>query len=178
MSQRTIRCFALFAAVLPLVAGAAYAATNAEMEASIRAALVDKLGADAKTIHVAFFDGKAVLSGKVAQDSTQEIAKEVALYVQGVSRVENEIESANPRRVIGGGKMIDETKDTTVEAEVKSALHNEIGDHSKPLEVEACDGVVSVRGPVPDKARHDLAMAAAKKVGGVTKVIDLLRVAG
>ena len=178
MRQRTKSLVVLFAAVAAIAAGAAFAATNAEMEASIRAALVDKLGADAKTIHVAFFDGKVVLSGKVAQDATQEIAKEVALWVPGVNRVENEIESANPRRALGGGKMIDETKDTTLETEVSMALRNEIGDHSKPLEVETCDGVVSVRGPVPDKARHDLAIAAAKKVGGVTKVIDLLRVAG
>ena len=37
---------------------------------------------------------------------------------------------------------------------------------------------MSIRGSVPDAARHDLAVAAATKVEGVEKLIDLLRVAG
>ena len=53
----------LICAVLMLGAGAAVAATNTEMEAAIAKALVEKLGSDASTIRVAFFDGKATLSG-------------------------------------------------------------------------------------------------------------------
>ena len=130
MRKRTRSLAIFFSALLPLAAGALFAATNEETEKAIRTALVDKLGDDAKTIRVAYFDGKAVLSGKVAADSTQEIAKEVALFVPAVSRVENEIESANRRREFGGGKMIDETKDTKLESDVKSALKSEIGSYA------------------------------------------------
>jgi osmotically-inducible protein OsmY len=35
--------------------------------------------------------------------------------------------------------------------------------------------VVSLRGPVPDQARLDLALKAARQVKGVRKVVDLLK---
>jgi osmotically-inducible protein OsmY len=167
----------LLAALLTLPTGAAFAATNAEMEKAIASALVEKLGDDAKTIRVAFFDGKAVLSGQVTEDWTQELAKEVALYVPGVTKVENQVEAAKERSV-GTGKMIAETGDASLETEVKDALHLEIGKYSSDVEIETCDGVVSLRGNVPDAARKDLAIATVTKVKKVTKVIDLLRVAG
>lgn len=177
MSKRTLILTILVAAVLTVAAGAAFAATNEETEKAIAAALVDKLGDDAKTIKVAFFDGKAVLSGKVTEDATQELAKEVALYVAGVTKVENEVEAAKERK-FGTGKVAAETEDSSLESEVKNALHKEIGTHSSGVEIETCNGVVSIRGTVPDKARHELAVAAAKKVPGVKKVVDLIRVAG
>jgi osmotically-inducible protein OsmY len=177
MRNRNIHLAVMFTVLLPLTAGALFAATNEETEKAITATLIEKLGDDAKTIRVAFFDGKATLSGKVTQDSTEEIAKEVALYVPGVTKVENQIESVT-NRALGSGKILDESKDTGVEGDVKTALKQEIGAHAGKIEVEACDGVVSIRGNVPDQARHDLAVAAAKKVKGVTKLIDLLRVAG
>jgi len=177
MRQRTIALATMLAALLPLAAGAAFASTNAETEAAIKSALVDKLGSDAESIRVAFYDGKVVLSGKVTEDWTQELAKEVALYVPGVSKVENQIEAANERSV-GTGKMHYETQDATLETDVKSALRAEIGDHSSAVEVEACDGMVSLRGTLPDAARRDIALATATKYKGVKKVIDLLRVAG
>lgn len=175
--RKTVSMLILFAAVLAVGATAASAATNEETEKAIAAALVEKLGDDAKTIKVAFFDGKAVLSGKVTEDATQELAKEVALYVPGVNKVENEVEAAKERK-FGSGKVAAETEDSALESEVKNALHKEIGTHSSGIEIETCNGAVSIRGTVPDKARHELAVAAAKKVNGVKKVVDLIRVAG
>ena len=174
MRQRTMPLMILLAAVLALSAGAALASTNAEVEAAIKAALVDKLGSDAETIRVAFFDGKATLSGQVTEDWTQELAKEVALYVAGVNKVENQIEAKNERSV-GSGKMHYETQDAALETDIKSALRAELGDHASAVEVENCDGMVSLRGTLPDQARHDLAIATATKVSGVKKVVDLLR---
>ena len=39
------------------------------------------------------------------------------------------------------------------------------------------DGVVSLRGTVPDEARRKLALETAKKVDGVKELIDLIAVA-
>ena len=177
MRHRILPLVILLAALLPLAAGSAFAAPNADMEKIISSTLVDKLGDDAKPIRVAFFDGKAVLSGQVNEKSTKELAKEVALYVPGVTKVENEIEPVKGR-VFGGGKLIDESADTSLESGVKDALHREIGTYSSDVEIEACEGVVSIRGNVPDKTRHDLAVAAATKVNGVKKLVDLLRFPG
>jgi osmotically-inducible protein OsmY len=177
MRQRTILCAGILAALAVEVAGAAPAATPAETEKAIKAALVEKLGSEAEPIRVAFYDGKALLSGKVTEDWTKELAREVALFVPGVTKVENEIEAKNERSV-GTGKMLAETEDASLETDVKSALHAEVGQYSSAIEVEVCAGMVSIRGNVPDAARHDLAVAAATKVKGVKKLIDLLRVAG
>lgn len=177
MQRKTALFALLLTALAPLASSRAAAADDKTTEAEIQSALVDKLGDDAKTIRVAFYDGKALLSGKVAEQSTQEIAKEVALWVPGVKKVENEIENSK-EKVVGTGKILAESDDASLEGSVKTALHNEIGKYSSEIEVEACNGVVSVRGTMPDQSRHDLAIAAVKKVGAVKKLIDLLRVAG
>lgn len=177
MRQRSISRSILAAAVLALGAGSLFGATNADREKAIKLALVDKLGEDSGNIQVAFFDGKAVLSGQVAEDWTQELAKEVALYVPGVTEVENQVEAVKERQV-GGGKIAAEAQDASLESSIKDALHNEIGKYSGDIEVEVCDGFVSLRGRLPDIARQDLAVATAAKVKGVQKVIDLLRSSG
>jgi hypothetical protein len=175
MRQRMLNSAILFATLLPLAAGSLFADANADKAKEIQAALVDKLGGDSGKIQVAFFDGKAVLSGKVVEDWTQELAKEVALWVPGVTKVENQIE-AEKERSVGSGKMIAETGDATLENEVKEALRKEIGSqYAGDVEIEVCDGVVSLRGKSPDAARHDLSVKAAGGIKKVTKVIDLLR---
>ena len=175
MRKRVIGALALVALV-PLALGAAVAAKSPDMEKVITKALVDKLGDDAKTIRVAFYDGKALLSGKVVEQSTQEIARQVALWVPGVTKVENEIETTE--KSFGAGKVLSESEDAALETSVKSALKNEIGQHASTIEVEACKGVVSLRGKVPDAARVKLALDAAKKVKDVKKVVDLIDVGG
>ena len=177
MRKRIAIAALLLAAVAPLAFSRALSASDDSPGKAIQAALVDKLGADAKTIQVAFYDGKAVLSGKVTDDATQELAKEVALSVPGVTKVENQVEAAKERSV-GSGKMIAEQADMALESGVKDVLRREVGKVAGDLEVEACDGIVSLRGAVPDQARHDLVMSAAKKVAKVTKVVDLLHIAG
>jgi osmotically-inducible protein OsmY len=177
MKQRTALLALLLATVVSLAIGQTLFASDDSPQKQIQTALVEKLGADAKTINVAFSDGKAVLSGKVTEDSTQEIAKEVALWVPGVTSVDNKIEAAN-ERMVGSGKLIAEQKDLGTESGVKDVLRREAGKLAGALEVEACNGVVSVRGSVPDKASHDQVLGLASKVVDVTKVIDLLRITG
>ena len=176
MRQRKFTLAILLNVALVCAAGSLFASTNADIEKAIQTALVEKLGGDAGNIKVAFYDGKAVLSGRVSEDWTQELAKEVALYVPGVTKVENQIEAAKERKV-GTGKMFSETGDAALETEVKNALHKEIGTYSSNVEIEVCDSVISLRGSVPDAARKSLAIKAAGGVKGVTKVIDLLRAA-
>lgn len=175
MKTRAIHFLTLAAALVALTPGTLFADANADKVKEIQAALVDKLGGDAGQIQVAFYDGKAVLSGKVTEDWTQELAKEVALYVPGVTKVENQVEAVKERSV-GTGKMLAETSDASLESEIKDAIHKEIGQYSSDIEVETCDGVVSLRGKTPDAARRDLAIKAAGGIKKITRVIDLLRV--
>jgi osmotically-inducible protein OsmY len=176
MRQTIVSRALLITLVAGFAAGALSASSGAEQEKAIQSALVEKLGGDAGNIKVAFYDGKVVLSGRVEEDWTQELAKEVALYVPGVTKVENQIEAVKERKV-GSGKMIAESGDASLETDVKNALHREIGTYSNAVEIEVCDGVVSLRGTVPDASRLGLAVKTATGVKGVKKVIDLLRAA-
>ena len=160
------------ALALPL---AAVEPSAPDMEAKISAKLVDAFGDDAKTVRVTYFDGKAILTGKVKTRSTQELAEQVALYFPEVKDVDNQIK-AEADRGFAKGKMQDESADAALESAAKGALGAEIGEDARHVEVEATDGVVALRGTLPDAARHKLAIDAMKRVKDAAKVIDLLRV--
>jgi osmotically-inducible protein OsmY len=147
----------------------------ADKEAQLRQLIIAKLGTDAEGIRVTLVGEKATLTGRVGERSTQELAKEVALTFPGVRKVDNQLAAVKGDSV-GPGNLGNEAKDAKLEIEVKKAVSSEIGKYADNVEVEVVDGVVSLRGPVPDRARRDLALKAAKQVDGVRKVVDLLGV--
>jgi osmotically-inducible protein OsmY len=172
MSKFTVVIGIAIAVALPLVA-AAQSATD--VEATISAKLVEVFGDDAKTIRVTFVDGKAILTGKVVARSTQELAEQVALYFPEVKKADNQLAAENDRSLTKG-QMKDEAADAGLESAAKGALASEIGTYATDIEVEAADGVVSLRGTVPDDVRHKLAIDAMKRIKEIAKVVDLLRV--
>ena len=64
---------------------------EAGIAADVRLALLDKLGWDALDVKVDVDGGQASLTGEVDKRTTQELAEEVALSVQGVERVDNRL---------------------------------------------------------------------------------------
>ena len=165
----------VLALVCLTIAGAANASPSAELEARIAAKLVESFGNDAKAIRVAVADGKAVLIGRVAERSTQELAEQVALYFPEIKSVDNQLKADKDKNVFEG-QLRDEGEDAKLEHDVRNALESEIGTHVKQIEVEAADGVVVIRGTVPDESRQKFARDAAAKVKGVRKLVELLRV--
>jgi hyperosmotically inducible protein len=153
---------------------------DASLATDVRLALIEKLGFDALGIAVDTAGGRVYLTGGVEKRATQELAEEVARSVQGVTNVENRLSLKG-----GSGEGAVEHAVTSTELEVQDAalelrvgknLLGEIGRHALSLEVESTDGVVSVRGRVPDRQRKELALKAAQNTPGVKKVIDLLEV--
>lgn len=169
--------FAVILTVLALTYSAPAAALSspADVESKVSTKLVEAFGDDAKTIRVTFVDGKAILTGKVVERSTQELAEQVALFFEEISKVDNQLKAEKDRNLIEG-QIQDESKDAALESEAKTVLAGEIGSHAKDMNVEAADGVVAVRGTVPDETRHKLALDALAGVSRISKVIDLLRV--
>jgi osmotically-inducible protein OsmY len=154
---------------------------EAGLAADVRIALLDKLGWDALDINVEVDGGRARLSGEVDERTTQELAEEVALSVSGVQRVDNRLSvkgdgrrSATPvSQAVGTAER--EVQDAVLEMRVGRNLLAEIGRYALDLEVEATDGVVSLRGTLPDRQRKQLALRVAEETPGVTKVVDLLQ---
>jgi osmotically-inducible protein OsmY len=153
---------------------------EAGLAADVRIALLDKLGWDAMDIDVEVDGGRARLNGKVDKRTTQELAEEVALSVSGVQRVDNRLRvkegrSATPvSQAVGTAEL--EVQDAVLEMRVGKNLLAEIGRYAMDLEVEATDGVVSLRGTLPDRERQRLALRVAEETSGVKQVVDLLQV--
>lgn len=146
-------------------------------EVEIESALVSRLGSDAATIRVALLESHVVLVGTVRERVTQELSKEVVLSLDGVTRVSNRVVAINDPELTEGQALL-EGKDAELEMKVKRALAREAGDAvARALEVEACDGTVSLRGVASDRTSQGRALDAAARVPGVVRVLDLTRAA-
>lgn len=152
--------------------------------ADLRLALLDKLGPDALSIEARVQARRAVLTGEVRERATQELAEQVALSVRGIRDVDN-------RLTLQSGGIADsptpvgaavahaekEVRDATLQSRVTKNVLGEVGRYGLEIAVESTDGVVSLRGTVPDSIRKKLALDAARQTSGVVKVIDLLEIA-
>lgn len=153
---------------------------DASLATDIRLALIEKLGFDSLSINVDTTGGRVYLTGGVEKRATQELAEEVARSVPGVTKVENRLSLKGGsvetplEHAVSNTEL--EVQDAGLELRVGKNLLGEIGRHALSLEVESTDGVVSVRGQVPDRQRKDLALRAAQETSGVKKVIDLIEV--
>ena len=157
--------------------------SDARLEADVRMALLDKLGEDGLGVTVDSKAGRVILVGVVHQRSTQELAEEVAKSVPGVVSVDNRLvaRDENPESTAVGkaaGHTEREVGDAVVEMRVGKNLLGEIGRYALDIEVEASEGVVSLRGTLPDPERKSLALKAARATEGVKQVVDLLTVRG
>jgi hyperosmotically inducible periplasmic protein len=154
---------------------------DARLKNDVRLALLQKLGDDALGVTVEADRGKVRLIGAVGKRATQELAEEVAKAVPGVQSVDNHLfareeppESTTVGRAVGHTER--EVDDAILEMRVEKNLLGEIGRYALDLEVEATEGVVSLRGPLPDPERKSLALKTAQQTAGVKQVIDLLKV--
>jgi len=156
---------------------------EARTEAAVRLALLHKLGVDALGISISVDGSQVTLAGEVGSRATQELAKEVALDVEGVSDVADRITaraeatSADTAVARAVGDAEREVADATLESQVKLRLLDTLGLKAFKVEVEATDGAVSLRGTVPSREHRTIALETARTTGGVVKVVDLLKVA-
>jgi osmotically-inducible protein OsmY len=111
----------------------------------------------------------------VEKTSSRDLAKEVALSVEGVKDVDNQLHVNPKHQATATRKVKAAIKNVVLESKVKNQLLTEIGVNALKIEVEASNGVVSLRGTVPNAEVEKLAVRKAEHAGGVKKVIDLLK---
>jgi osmotically-inducible protein OsmY len=153
---------------------------NAWTHVKVRTELLTKLGWDALHVDVDVHGPDVVLSGTVEKRSTEKLAKQVALSVEGVKDVQNDVrvehkgpEEGALKRTVADSKR--ELGDALLEARVEGRLFEDIGRAALHVRVEAANGVVSLRGTVPTDDQRDLAVRTAERTKGVVKVVDLIR---
>jgi osmotically-inducible protein OsmY len=164
-------------ATAPALSASEVPTQNHQKEAEIERALVALLGSDASTIHALVIYDKAILVGEVEHRETGEMAKEIALSVDGIKRVRDRVQARDELRLTEGLTLA-EGKDAQLEIEVKHAISRDNHTLANAIEVEACAGVVSLRGVVGTQEQKARALQIAANVVGVTKVLDLLRSRG
>jgi osmotically-inducible protein OsmY len=139
---------------------------------SVKAKLIDKLGADALRITVSVSGETATLTGEVAKSPSQGLAEEVALSVNGIKKVENKVTVKDAAGPMAASEA--SVKNVALEMKVKGILLTEIGTHALKIEVEAVDGVVSLRGKLDNPEASKAAIKRTRSIEGVKKVVNLL----
>jgi osmotically-inducible protein OsmY len=146
--------------------------TDALHATSVKAKLIDKLGTDALRISVSVSGETATLTGEVAKSPSQGLAEEVARSVDGIKKVDNKVTVKDAEGAVAATES--SVKNVSLEMKVKSILLTEIGTGALKIEVEAVDGVVSLRGKLDNPDTSKAAIRKTRSIKGVKKVINLL----
>lgn len=183
------RKFALASATaLALAAGSGAAAsatvsqdvTDARQEAQIATTYALSPYLRANDLEVSVHAGKAILTGKVEESVSKDLAKQIALGVDGIKDVDNQIvvqadyvPAARSSAERSYGEVID---DATITAAVKSKLMWSKNTEGLATDVDTTRGKVSLKGTADSKATKDLAGRLAKDTRGVIAVDNQLMI--
>lgn len=132
----------------------------------------------ANDISVTVDDGKATLTGSVEESVSKDLARQIALGVDGVKDVDNRIvvrsDYTPPRRAPGDrsyGEVID---DATITAAIKSKLLWSSNADGLSADVDTRSGRVMLTGTADSGAARDLAGRLAQNTRGVAGVDNRL----
>lgn len=138
----------------------------------VKAALIANPTTKARQIDVEVFRGTVQLNGFVDSSAEKTEAARVARAVDGVSKVQNNLE-VRPGGAASAGDVVD---DTTLSAKVKAALAGDQRTKAHQINVAASNGVVQLSGFVDSAASKSAATDVARAVGGVKSVRNELEV--
>jgi osmotically-inducible protein OsmY len=133
----------------------------------------------ANDIEVSVVDGKATLTGTVEEDVNRDLAKELALGVEGITAVDNQIAvkadyvapTDSPRRAYA-----ERVDDASVSAAVRSKLAWSQQLNDRDTTVSTQRGRVTLTGTVASATDRDLAQRLAASTRGVSSVDNRLQV--
>jgi len=177
---------------LALVTAAAFAAdpksqsmsqevTDARQETQIWTTYALSPYLRANDLKVSVQNGKATLSGKVEEDVNKDLAKQIALGVNGIKDVDNQIvvqaDYVAPEKSAtrSYGEKID---DATITSTVKSKLLWSKHTDGITTNVDTKNGKVTLQGTADSAAEKELANTLAMNTRGVVSVDNQLVVGG
>ncbi len=111
------------------------------------------------------------LNGFVNSEAARERAEEIAMGIDGVASVKNNLQVVEGDRT--AGEYID---DKLLITKVKAALADNPTVEALTIDVESERGVVSLGGHVDTEAEREAAFEAAERVAGVVDVINNIEV--
>lgn len=153
--------------------------TNARQETQIWTTYALSPYLRANELKVSVDNGKATLTGNVAEDVNKDLAKEIALGVKGITEVDNRIvvdadyQPAKPGSERSFGDAID---DASITATIKSKLMWGKSTDGMSTNVDTKFGRVTLRGTAQSAAGRDLAGRIAMNTQGVVAVDNQIKV--
>jgi osmotically-inducible protein OsmY len=130
------------------------------------------------SISVEVEQGTATLKGKVENQVDKDLATQIASDVQGINKVDNQLE-IDPQVASEPGtkaNMAQRFDDATLTATIKSKLLWNSVTEGLNIEVSATQGVVTLKGQAKDADAKQLAGSLASNTDGVTEVNNLISV--
>lgn len=132
------------------------------------------------TIDVDVENGSAKLTGSVETDVERDLAEQLALGIEGVTKVDNQLKVDPNVESQASSKptMAQRFDDATTVATVKSKLLWNSNTEGLDIKVQADNGHVTLSGNAQNQAAKDLAGSLASNTDGVRKVNNQIRVSG
>lgn len=188
--MRTVKKIALATATvsaLTLGSMSAYAAdgdmsrqlTEARQEGSVWTAFALNRHLSPFAIDVDIENGVATLTGEVESDVERDLAEQVALGVEGVNEVDNQLRVSGEgaqRTADGDRTFSDRFNDATTTATVKSKLLWNRNTEGLDIKVNTRNGIVTLEGRAGSEAASELAERLARNTEGVRQVENKLTV--
>ena len=133
----------------------------------------------ANDLKVAVSDGKATLTGSVAEEANKDLAKDIAQGVEGITTVDNQIvvdAAYMPPKPGAERGFADAIEDASITAAVKSKLVWSKSTDGMTTNVDTKHGRVTLRGTAQSAAERDLAGRLALNTRGVIAVDNQIKV--
>ncbi|MCI8208705.1 transporter [Pseudomonas sp. S25] len=129
-------------------------------------------------IDVSVEQGTAVLKGKVENQVDRELAERIALDVKGIDKVDNQLQIDGNVAAEPGAKagMAQRFEDATLTATVKSKLLWSSVTEALNIDVDAKDGVVTLKGRAQSPEAKEVAGSLATNTDGVVSVNNLISI--
>ncbi|MDX2463538.1 MAG: BON domain-containing protein [Porticoccus sp.] len=155
---------------------------NAWLEGKLETALLVNRHLNNFTISNEVHNGKATLTGSVESDVDRELAEQVALSIEGIADVDNQLTvdkaKAKSQRSADANErsLSQKLDDMTTTASVKSKLLTNQSTHGLSINVDTFNNSVSLNGDVATPEEKQLAEKIAANTDGVHKVKNMLNV--
>jgi len=152
---------------------------EAWMEGKLETALMLNRHLNNFTIDSEFDRGSVLLTGTVRSDVDRDLAEQIALDVDGVKEVDNQLRVVNdePDRD-NTDTFSSRVEDSTLTAEVKIKLLANGNTEGLDINVDTSQRVVTLKGNVASAEKKQLAEKIAANVDGVREVNNELSVVG
>jgi osmotically-inducible protein OsmY len=143
--------------------------SNIRQHATLEAKLAENSELSALMINTDVKDGVAYMEGEVENETQRALAEEIAMSVDGVESVQNDLEITGGETSLAQ-RMKTGATDSAITAAVKSRLLVSSNTSGLDIKVDTKDEVVTLTGEVDSEEERDLAELIAANTTGVEDV--------